>query len=254
MSTEKSLLTYEQVKWPVLTEEQKKDGLLVPIGVTPGGNLETLLLKHELDTDHMLLSGRTGSGKSKALEFIIKSLCTLYGTGVTLSYVDGKNCDVKYWWNRCYTRVAMLRACDTTQDLGFAICTLLEYTERKSNPEPDIIVFDEIAHLLSKLPEQYALKLRMLLTVSGEQNIHVLFSCQSASNNTIINGAQYLSYFNTVCTTRVDDAESSNLFGGIIASPNGGMRRYGELVYRYRDNVSKVRVPFCDYHNFKEAI
>lgn len=248
MSTEKSLLTYEHVRLPVLTREQKKEGLVVPIGVTPGEHLETLLLKHELGTDHMCLFGKVGSGKSKALEFIIKSVCWIYGKDVTLSYIDGKDCDVKYWQKINLVSAYKLCGCQTVNDLASAIDMMLERVECKKSLEPDIMIFDDVTHLVHDLPSAYILKLRGLLVCSTHKNTHILYASQVTPTINLIHGCPNENYFGVMCATRLDDTESGKIFGGSIASTNGGVRRYGELVYKYIDNVSKVRVPFCDSH------
>ena len=248
MSTEKSILTYEEVKLPVLKQEQMTGELHLPIGVTPGGNVETVSLNYGMGTSHVCLFGLAGSGKSKALEFIIKAICDMYGKSCTISYIDGKDSDVRYWKKRGLPNAYMLSSCSSREELEECIDKLITHLNKKRKTTPDLIAFDDIWRIAQLADESLSIKMKWLLVLSAQHNAHILWVSQCGEYTYFMPGMRFDSYFSTTCATRVHDDQSVCLFGSDIASANGGQRKYGDMVYKYNGCVSRVRVPFCDYH------
>lgn len=249
MSTEKSLLTYETINLPTLTYNDVHDGLLLPIGVTPGGHLETLRLRTDLGTEHVCLFGRVGTGKSTAVNFMLHALLDMYSDNLTVSYVDGKDCEVRYWQKRNILNKYLLRGCPDTQSLTDTLRRLVSHVDQKKTDNPEVIVLDDIGYLLREMQGEDRKYVRELFATCSYQNVHILYTDQSAAGCVPYRDfGDMPGVFGVRCATRVPADCSQLLFGCNIATAEGSTKKYGEVVYKYRGNTSKVRIPFVGKH------
>ena len=249
MSTEKSLLTIESINFPTLTEEQKQHRLYLPMGVSETGDLETVHLGSGIHNAHACLFGAAGSGRSKAAEFMVKALCELYGSDITISYVDGESCEVKYWKNSGLENTNLLCGCESLDAFNDALIQLEYRLHSKKTATPDIVVFDAVDRFLLDKSGVKLGSFDMLYNAGPSKNIHILYTSQLAKSACInVPIEEAVEKSEVRCATRVSEAMSVKLFLSNIATREGGMKRYGELVYRDGDVNRKVRVPFCSYH------
>lgn len=244
MSTEKSLLTYESVKDLLKKVDTNFDGIAVPIGITPCGLLEYAQLLDGRETSNMLACGIVGSGKSKYIQFIIQSLIDLYGHDIKVQYIDGKKCEVQYW--KCTERHdcripnhGLLVGCNTAEDLASYLRKLRVYVEHKPEKVREIVILDMIYDFLPECSTETLKDLGFILKNGPAVGVHTVWASQHLNTAT---GITHSEDFDLVCTTRVNEAVSSDLYGNSIGTM---VRKYGDVIYSYLGNHGKLRVPFC---------
>lgn len=241
MSTEKSLLTLGDVKFPKIDHGDEKDGLFFPVGVTPCGNLEVAHLSHDEGTTHACLFGVCGSGKTKCVEFVLKALHQMYGSDITFYFLDGKGCEYTYW-SKQNMPFKMTRDCSTLESFGDAIDEVLHYVAGKTSEEPELVVIDDASEHVFGQRDGLRMKLYNLYIEGSRKNVQLLWSSQVPRGR--LNDVR--DYFGLTCATRVHHEDSDAIFGSDVASKVAGVRRYGDLTYSFNGSVSRVRVPFCE--------
>lgn len=250
MSTEKSLLTFEEVEH--LFKRNKSTGLQIPMGIDTHGKPHVVELVTHRSSAHMLLYGLCGSGKTKAVQFIIKGLSQMYGEDLSISCIDGKSTNIAGYYkimrssDRQATPVVM-QDCETEEDLSRHLNCLLEELLDKESMRPELIILDDIDHLLRTYPSKYIKVLEQLANIGPRKNTHILYASQTSMDvyfNTIRNTIS----FDLICATRLSIEDSIKLFGVPIASKEGGTRKYGDITYKYNSQMDRVTVPFCSRH------
>lgn len=241
MSTEKSLLTIKDVKFPKIDHGLERDGLYFPVGVTPCGNLEVAHLSQDEGTSHVCVFGVCGSGKTKYVEFVIKALYQMYGNNITLHFLDGKDCEYSYWLKQDmpFKRISN---CSTLNSFENELDEILRIVAEKTTNAPELCVIDDASVHLSGEDARARAKLWNLYVEGSKKNVHIMYASQAPRGS--LSGLQV--YFGLICVTRACKEVSSEIFGSVIASNEAGVRRYGDLTYSYCGNVSRVRVPFCE--------
>lgn len=245
MSTQKSLLTYESVKDSIKTINTRVKGIAVPLGITPFGKVEYATLLDECEDSNMLVFGLPGSGKSKYVEFVIKSLIDRYDGNIIISYVDGKSCEIQQWkktdGHPCrIPNPGIFEACVTPEELESVIAKLYNQVVHDELDAREIVVLDEISHLLPSCNGEAMENLDYILRNGPAVGIHFLLAHQSPSHAYEIGQDNR---FGLMCTTRTTPELSELLYNNTIGSC---VRRYGDIVYSYRGNQSKLRVPFVE--------
>lgn len=102
-----------------------------------------------------------------------------------------------------------------------------------SNRLRQLIVFDDISHLVSTSPVAVEL-LKVLPEIGPRHNTHLLIADQSSLLGVVTGGF----------ATRLDAANSINAFGSDIAY--SGVYRHGDIVIKAGDKVSVYSVPFTN--------
>lgn len=241
MSTEKSLLTIEDVTFPRIACGKEKDGLYFPVGVLPSGNLEVVHLIRDKGTAHACVFGVPGSGKTKYVEFVLKALHRMYGSDVTLHYLDGKGCEYMYW-EKQNMPFKYIRDCSQAVEFDEALNMLCHWIDKKTTAEPELVVVDDVSALMYNGSSQLRLKLWNLYVEGARKNVQLLYASQTPKGR--VNDVR--DCFGLTCATRLSEETSNDIFEHNIASIQAGVRRYGDLTYSYNGFVSRARVPFCD--------
>lgn len=241
MSTEKSLLTINDTVLPKIDHSLETDGLHFPVGVLPSGNTEIVRLVHNEGTTHICIIGKVGSGCVKYIEFTLKALYRMYGENILLNYLDGTGNEYKYWKKK-QMPTNYLCDCSTVDKLTTALENVLLHVTRKDTKTPEVLVIADISHLLVKSPERITHLLQLIYIESSKKNVNILYMSQRPIGDL----SELSNKFGLVCTTCVREEDSIRIFGSNVASKEAGVRKYGDLTYCYKGNVSRVRVPFCD--------
>lgn len=248
MSIEKSLLMYEDVQIQI-HEVKTGNGLQVPIGVTASGDLKTVLLHMDRPQSHMYLFGKAGSGVAKTVEFIITALSDIYWKDLILNYVDGEGHRVKFWKNTDNCSMRVMAAPSSRDEFKSVIHMLYVNMDKKDTYLPEIVVFDHTERFIAEMSDAQKCKFFELMHRGASKNTHVLLVSQIGNK---IPGTKASTLVVPNCdlimSTRIDEGVSEVFFDSNIASSSGGIKKYGELVYSYRGDVERLRVPFCDRH------
>lgn len=247
MSTEKSLLTYESVKH-LLNLDVTRKCVQVPMGIDISGALQTVELEIGKSSAHLLLCGQPGSGRYKALHFILKSMLEMYGKDIAVSCICGTAYTLPSFRKVIQRSNSMVSThltavCDTEESLNKTLNYLLDMVKIKQNTVPEIIIFDNIDKVEIKSTKKFNKVLAALLDIAPNKNVHLINSVEVHYSLEI----PLLEQFGVKCATRVSTRMSNQLFGSDIASRNGGTRNYGDLTYIYNNEVSRVEVPFCHF-------
>lgn len=241
MSTEKSLLTFDAVKFQPIKQGKEFEGLYFPVGVTPCGTLEVAHLSHDKGTSHACVFGLCGSGKTKYVEFVLKALYQMYGDGITFHFLDGKGCEFAYWVKQS---MPFKHAMDCSEPEWFeaGLNAVLHRVAEKTSLRPDLVVIDDASHLLCADDSKVRILLHNLYIEGSRKNVHILYASQTPRGR--LDSVQ--DTFGLACATRLHLGESEDMFESRIASKEDGVRRYGDLTYSYNGFISRVRVPFCE--------
>lgn len=248
MSTEKSLLTYESVKH-LLKRDYTKKGVQIPIGIDSSGTLCTVELEIQKSSSHMLLNGKASSGKSKALEFMLKGMLEMYGMNLIVSCICGKEALVTTVRKVIHKAsvvpsVCLLANCDTVGELDRALHFLLEMTEVKHSEVPEIIILDDVDYIVKEDAMALHNVMSALISIGPRRNAHIIYTAQTE----YLKLGSLFQNFGIRCATRVSDEASVELFGSNIASAEGGTRKYGDITYSQNGVARRIEVPFCDCH------
>lgn len=245
MSTKKSLLTYESVKDSLNKVDTYFNGVVVPIGVSPTGALEVVRLENSPGAN-MLIYGICGSGKSKYVEFIIRSLIDLYGNRLIISYIDCMDCEIQQWikTDKHECRIPnprLLTSCETKWEFDRIICDLDARINSKHFTEVELVVVDQFGkYMLDNGDTDTIRHFNEVLAKGPKNGVHFLITSQTPKEITDVN-VNYSSACDLICTTRVSEEISKKLYGNTIGT---NVRKYGDVVYDYKGNQSKLRVPF----------
>ena len=241
MNTQKSLLSYESVADSVKLVHKALDGIAIPLGVTPCGRLETAFLDDFSETGNMVIYGLCGSGKSKYIEFLIRSIADIYGENINVSYIDGKDCEViqykKMLANKPHMPHPVIMDSATSVGELTDIIYALASNVVKGIERHELVVFDDIEHILPDCDEDTLSEFTGLLRNAPMAGMHVVIAQQSDKGGML----NYLSQVDLVCTTRLDKNLSYRVYGNDIGTLT---KKYGEMIYRYKGNWGKLRVPF----------
>lgn len=188
MSTEKSTITWEQVVSKIdKVNHNSTDTFWMPFGVDDDGDIAALPLRNTR-FGHVFLLGRTGSGKSVMVSFIIAALMRLYKDKVKITYVDGKGIEVQQWktlsgTSRLGASTGSLygeKQLHSHLELGEIIDGLC--TEVGALKEPKVhrfIIFDNVEHFMN---ERNYTKLALLTDACEGKCSHVLYAASSLSD------------------------------------------------------------------------
>lgn len=245
MSTEKSCLNYVSYAGTIATINKGTDELVLPIGVTPGNNVEYVRLMDDCVKTNALVLGVTGSGKTKFMHFILQALTTLYGDTLKIHYIDGMNCEINVWreTQRHGCRISnpgILIGCETHELLANAVHCLYEYVSNMVNEcwhGSELVVFDEIVGLLNGCSVSVMWELQFILTYGPSVGVHSIVASQYLNDAL---DSFSIDEFKLVCTTRVPENVSQQIYGSDIGAM---VRKYGDLTYRFEDAVGRLRVP-----------
>lgn len=252
MSTEKSLLTYEDIS-ASMKRDTKMEGLQIPIGIALNGSIRMAELEIYKSSSHMLLCGMVGSGEMNALQFVLRGLLDLYKREIGISCISGNAegiATVRRILHNAKSAPStyLMMECGTVEALDNALHSVLGLAEVKNDRySPEIIILDDIDSVLRTHPGRFHNALAALTYCAPRRNIHILYNVQVGMD---ILGALPMNpiEFGLVCATRISQESSMQLFGSTIASKEGGTRKYGDITYKYKDTVERITVPFCPYH------
>lgn len=212
-------------------------GLLqVPLGANDDGSIKYVMLNQSGADQHISVSGVTGSGKSMAVTFILSSLSRMYGRNLKVHYIDGQAVEYSRWkqghkW--LIPKRGVFGGFTSTHELISVLHTLIQQVA--SNRLRQLIVFDDISHMVSTSPGAVEL-LTVLAEIGPKHNTHLLIADQNSLLGNVAGG------FAVRCATRLRVPDSVAIFGSDIAY--SGVRRYGDIVIKAGDEVSVYNLPF----------
>lgn len=261
MSTEKSLLTWEHVNGLIPTiEEIDGSKLCLPIGIDEDGRLMLAELDSTNGNQHLAIIGRTGSGKSVATMFTLMSMIKMYGDKVCISYIDGKDCEMRVWENVfgevVFPNHDICRGVTDYKEMHDTLTDLHYRLYNKCDNAYELIVFDDVDYLIRTFTKEDISLLRDIINKGPEVNMHMFYTTQSFCSPTLMfERLGELNDWSYVCATRVDMRMSDVLFNTDMAA--NGVRKHGDLVVKHNDVVQKLKVPFVsnrDMEEFKESL
>lgn len=246
MSTEKSLLAYESVVDSIKSINTEIEGIAVPIGVTPCGVVDCAKLLDKRNTSNFAVFGLTGSGRAKYIQFLIRSLIDLYGMNMEINYIDGANCEVNKWRETqrhgcLIPKPGVLTGCKDPNEFADAVHLIkekvtlsLDTKVRKSR----VVVFDNVSGVLPYCSVSVQWDIKFILENGPFSGMHTIWTSEDPEHDIDVIGVKR---FDLVATTRVNRKSSDSLYG----NGEGTMvRKYGDIVYSYLGNQSKLRVPY----------
>ena len=253
-------------QYPVLADELwakcplRADRLEAPIGEDIAGNPVTVEFSSP-DSPHLLVAGTTGSGKSVALESILRGLCRYPEDQVRLRLVDPKGTELQDFEGDAHTDGEIgMNAADALAILEAAVGemqdryqkmrplkarSLAEYNLRA--PETErlpwiVIVLDEYADLTSDPDDksQIEAQLRRLTQKARAAGIHVIAATQRPSADVV--STTIRSNFPAQLALRVKTATDSRI---IMDEPGAeALAGRGDAFLRTARGVIRVQVAF----------
>lgn len=200
----------------------------VPLGKDEGGNEQLLDLNK---ASHVLVAGKTGSGKSIFLHKVINSIATnYYKKEIDLVLIDLKQTEFYKYKEGVVDNLAQAKA--FLGDLASKI-----NAKERQEEKPTIIIVDECADLLL---DDRALELLCLISARGRGiNTHLILSTQMISPNALVPSLR--ANLQTRICFPVADREDSIL---ILHKEGAEKLKKGEFLYKspYSDEIKRYKV------------
>lgn len=201
---------------------------------TPGGRISTLYEDMSRQA-HMLIAGRTGSGKSVVINGIIHSLLCQYTSGqAQLILIDPKRVELVQWANTPHCISYASEPADRVQALKLALRliedrfrTMQAQHLRKYNGGHVYVVIDELADLLTTQKKEVLPFLQRIGQIGRAANVHLLVATQCPIAQVL--STQLRCNFDAVLGLRTRSAQDSrNIIGccGCEALPAYGKGYY----------------------------
>lgn len=215
----------------------KPDELLqLPIGVRDGGELVTAMLSRS-KSQHVLVMGATGSGKSMFVNFVLASLQHMYGSDVRIHYISGKPFELKQWKKPRSCKLLSTGVFCNVVDAGDLCETLRELIVRVSRSRKrSLIVLDDIQHHIEYRGDVQEL-IKLLIELAPQHNAHILYTMQGRLDA----GYMLMKDFVAVGATHVQDYVSTEVFGNTMGYDE--TRQWGDVAFKLGDTREVLRVP-----------
>lgn len=239
MPTDKSTLMFDDVINLLQGVNVDTDRILFPLGLTPGGKLETVEASNYCGINHLYLYGPDISERDRALDFILNGLLAMYPE-IYLKYLSMHR-DRARKWMRHPTKVVgtALNLAEVT-NLESVLCVCCTQLRDKKDMTPEVIVLDDMQDVLMNMSPVGQSYLSELIHWGPERNVQLVYSTQYKQHPMDI-----LKEFQIYAYTHVSPADVKEIFGDDIEKTKGGIKYCGELIYTYDGTTSKVRVPIC---------
>lgn len=254
MSTEKSLLKWSDaiVQFAKLEVPKSRQELIIPLGITDDDLVLSVTLDSSSPNEHMCLMGHVGSGKSSSIHSLLATLQALYGDSLRISYLDGKDCEYKKWLNDKgkprFSRYGVVCGVSDAQWLSFHLGEVYSQSLARTATR-HLLVLDEVNHILN---DDVVNILKMIAANGPSNGLHILLTSQSrcriAGNSSALDNV--LKEWEVVCLIRCKKEDAMFFHGCTVASDL--KEKYGYMVVATAPKeVTRVRVPFIDYHEIR---
>lgn len=201
---------------------------------TPGGRISTLY-EDMSQQAHLLIAGRTGSGKSVVINGIIHSLLCQYTSGqAQLILIDPKRVELVQWANTPHCMFYASEPSDRVQALRLAIRTIEDRFRtmqaqrlRKYTGGHVYVVIDELADLLTTQKKEVLPLLQRIGQIGRAANVHLIVATQCPIAQVL--STQLRCNFDAILGLRTRSAQDSRNIIGMCGCEN--LPRYGQGYY-----------------------
>lgn len=201
---------------------------------TPGGHISTLY-EDMSQQAHLLIAGRTGSGKSVVINGIIHSLLCQYTSGqAQLILIDPKRVELVQWANTPHCMCYASEPSDRVQALKLAVRTIEDRFRmmqaqrlRKYTGGHVYVVIDELADLLTTQKKEVLPLLQRIGQIGRAANVHLLVATQCPIAQVL--STQLRCNFDAILGLRTRSAQDSRNIIGMAGCET--LPRYGQGYY-----------------------
>ena len=186
---------------------------------TPGGRIGELYDNMAHQT-HLLIAGRTGSGKSVVINGIIHSQLCQHASGSTqLILIDPKRVELVQWANTPHCIMYASEPADRIRALKLAVAliedrykTMQAQHERKYNGGHVYVIIDELADLLTTQKSAVLPLLQRIGQIGRAANVHLVVATQCPTAQVL--STQLRCNFDAILGLRTRSAQDSrNIIG-----------------------------------------
>ncbi len=257
MGTEKSLLTWKDVKHSLDKYHYGKENEIhIPIGIDEDGNVKFVTLDDSDNRQHMSIMGVSGSGKTTALHWAMAGLQRMYKKNLRVWFIDGMDCESRQLIDRagnprfyCDAKVSSVYS---SYDMFDMFMQIIEHLgEKQQDSVQEVIVMEEVGHLLSGMPEKDLEMLSTIINSAPGKRTHIIYTSQSMFDVDFLSDTIWsISDWQAVCCTRVDKNTANKLQGVPLAAT--AVQHYGSIVVKNEGAVDVLRVPFVGINDMKD--
>ena len=212
----------------------------------PGGRIGCIYEDMAAQT-HVLIAGRTGSGKSVVINGIIHSqLCTHASGSVQLILIDPKRVELVQWANTPHCLFYASEPTDRIRALQLAVSTIeTRYAEMQVNRDRKYsgghiyVIIDELADLLTTQKREVLPLLQRIGQIGRAANVHMIAATQCPIASVL--STQLRCNFDAVLGLRTRSAQDSR---NIIGKPGcETLPKYGRGYYVRPGDEGVVNLP-----------
>ena len=213
---------------------------------TPGGQVG-YIYENMATQAHVLIAGRTGSGKSVVINGIIHSqLCTHSCGTVQLILIDPKRVELVQWANTPHCLFYASEPADRIRALQLAVNTIEDrYTEMQANRQRKYagghiyVIIDELADLLTTQKRAVLPLLQRIGQIGRAANVHLIAATQCPTAQVL--STQLRCNFDAILGLRTRSAQDSR---NIIGQPGcESLPKYGRGYYVRPGEEGVVNLP-----------
>lgn len=214
--------------------------------ITPGGSV-SCLYEDMAKQAHILIAGRTGSGKSVVINGIIHSQLCAHGNGsVQLILIDPKRVELAQWRYTPHCICYASEPADRVKALSIAMATIEDRyasmqrnRERKYSGGHVYVVIDELADLLTTQKRAVLPLLQRIGQIGRAANVHLIAATQCPTAQVL--STQLRCNFDAILGLKTRSAQDSR---NIIGQPGCELLpRYGKGYYVRPGEESVVDLP-----------
>jgi S-DNA-T family DNA segregation ATPase FtsK/SpoIIIE len=201
---------------------------------TPGGCISTLYLEMASQS-HLLIAGRTGSGKSVVINGIIHAqLCSHTSGDCQLILVDPKRVELAQWRKTPHCLYYASEPAENVQALKLAIeqiekrySIMQRNRERKYNGGHIYVIIDELADLMTTQKKSVLPLLQRIAQIGRAANVHLIAATQCPTAQVL--STQLKCNFDAILGLKTRCAQDSRNIVGCIGCEQ--LPQYGKGYY-----------------------
>lgn len=216
---------------------------------TPGGTISNLY-DDMAKQAHVLIAGRTGSGKSVVINGIIHSqLCIHANSQTQLILVDPKRVELVQWRNTPHCIYYASEPAEREKALSIALDIIEQrYTEMQVNRQRKFpgghvyVIIDELADLLTTQKKTVLPLLQRIGQIGRAANVHLIAATQCPTAQVL--STQLRCNFDAILGLRTRSAQDSRNIIGTIGCE--ALPKYGKGYYIRPGDETIVNLPMID--------